>query len=143
MFASEDIPKDETLMVVPQSALITAKDSNASCLTVKTLLEELEKGKESDFFPYIDYLFGDDTRRGKLPSAWSQEAREFLDEVIGDSLHPARYGYQKASVFCRKVFGDSPTQLEEDAYQHMISRSWNDKMIPGKLHIALLFCLEL
>ena len=132
MFASEDIPKDETLIVVPQSALITSKGSEASCDTVQSLLEEHSKGKDSEFYPYVDYLFGDDSKRGKLPVAWSDDAKELFDEVIGNSLHPTRYDHQKASVFCRRKFGTTPSQLEEDAYLHMISRSWNDKMIPGK-----------
>ena len=135
MFASEDIPKDETLIVVPQSALITSKGSDLNCDTVKVLLQEHEKGKDSEYFPYVDYLFGDDTKRGKLPAAWSKDAKELLKAVIGNSLFPTGFDYQSADTFCRKEL-PNPSQLQKDAYHHMISRSWDDIMIPGKSYTA-------
>lgn len=131
MFASEDISKDEGLIVVPQSALITSKGTGVYCDTVKMLLEEVEKGKDSEYFPYIDYLFGDDTRRGRVPSAWSEDGQELLRIVIGDSLFPTSIDHHSIQNHCPDIT-DDPSQLEEDAYLFMVSRSWDDIMIPGK-----------
>jgi len=129
MFASEDISKDEGLIVVPQSALITSKGTGVYCDTVKMLLEEVEKGKDSEYFPYIDYLFGDDTRRGRVPSAWSEDGQELLRMVIGDSLFPTSIDHHSIQNHCPDIT-DDPSQLEEDAYLFMVSRSWDDIMIP-------------
>ena len=139
MFASEDISKDEGLIVVPQSALITSKGTGASCDTVKMLLEEVENGKDSKYLPYIDYLFGDDTRRGRVPSAWSEDGQELLRMVIGDGLFPTSIDHHSIQNACPDIT-DNPSQLEEDAYLFMISRSWGDVMIPGKLGATTVQC---
>jgi len=131
MFASEDIPKDESLIVVPQSALFKPKDTNFSCDTVKMLLTELEKGEDSEYFPYVDSLFGDESKLGKLPTAWSEEGQELLQIVIGDSLFPESFDHHRVEVFCPNIVeDDEPSQLLHDAYLFMISRSWGDVMIP-------------
>ena len=143
MFASEDIPSDETLLVVPRSALITSKDSGYNCDTVKMLLEELEKGTGSDYFPYIDYLFGERKQRGNLPVAWSELGQDMLNGIIGDSLFPDNLDRQRVEEYCPNVLedADQATELEQDAYLFMISRSWDDIMIPGKRN--LLCCVVL
>ena len=135
MFASEDIPKGESLIVVPYSIMITSKGTDLNCDTVHVLLEELEKGEDSDYFPYIDYLFGDDTRRGKVPASWSEAGQELLELIIGDSLFPERIDHHRVEDFCPKI-SDEPTQTEQDAYLFMISRSWDDVMIPGSSSAA-------
>ncbi len=139
MFAAEDIPKDETLMVIPQSVLIKG-DTKGSCRTVKNLLEEHAKGEDSEWFPYIDYLFGDKNRRGSLPSAWSDNGKLFLKEVIGDSLFPPKFDIQRIENFCPTIpkIPGQPTQLEQDAYHFMISRSWGPVMIPSKSYATTL-----
>ena len=149
MFASEDIPKDESLIVIPQSLLITSKGSGMNCDTVTMLLEELEKGKDSDYFPYIDYLFGDGTKRGKLPHAWSELGQALLEKIIGDSLQPPSIDHHEPEMYCPDILEDSEnaSQIELDAYLFMISRSWDDVMIPSKLsytllrHVVLLSCV--
>ena len=136
MFASEDIKKDERLIVIPQVALVTSRGTDLNCDTVTMLLEELEKGKDSDYYPYINYMFGDETARGKMPVAWSKLGQNLLSEIIGDSLQPKKF----KDHICEKFCGDVPedvknvSQLEQDAYLFMISRSWDDVMIPGKLY---------
>eukprot|EP00532_Pseudo-nitzschia_australis_P004846 CAMPEP_0168188090 /NCGR_PEP_ID=MMETSP0139_2-20121125/15423_1 /TAXON_ID=44445 /ORGANISM="Pseudo-nitzschia australis, Strain 10249 10 AB" /LENGTH=1330 /DNA_ID=CAMNT_0008110427 /DNA_START=98 /DNA_END=4090 /DNA_ORIENTATION=- len=131
MHASEDIPRDESLIVVPQSMLIT-KDTGYNCDSVTMLLEELEKGKDSGYFPYVDYLFGDGTKQGNLPFEWSDLGQELLDLIIGDGLYPKQFDHHYVEQFCPNIIAepDDPTQLEIDAYLFMISRSWDDVMIP-------------
>jgi len=136
MFASEDIKKDERLIVVPQAALVTSRGSDLNCDTVTMLLEELEKGEDSDYYPYINYMFGDETARGKMPVAWSELGQLLLSEIIGDSLQPRKFKNHQCAKFCGDVPEDvkNVSQLEQDAYLFMISRSWDDVMIPGKIY---------
>ena len=135
MFASQDIPKNEALIVVPQSALISSKDTGHRCDTVKMLLEEAKKGKNSDYFPYIDYLFGDSSKRGILPSSWSEPGQQLLHFVIGNTLFPAGFNYHRIEDFCPEI-AENPSQLEQDAYLFVVSRSWDDVMIPGMFKIT-------
>ena len=139
MFAAEDIPKDETLMVIPKSLLIQG-DKMGTCNTVKNLLKEHAKGEDSEWFPFIDYIFGDKTKRGQLPSVWSDNGKIFLKEVVGDSLFPTDFDIQRVENFCPMILKTpgQPTQLEQDAYHLMVSRSWGQVMIPGKSYATTL-----
>ena len=154
MFAKTNIEKDTTLMTLPQSALLKAGESTADdeyepCDVVDRLVEEYKEGKDSDYAPYIEYLFGDDSKKGKLPSSWSPQARKLLRQLVGssneNSLMPEMKllksdRYQTYMYHCvgedakdRKwYYALSPEdkQLYQDAYLFMISRSWTDVMIP-------------
>jgi len=132
MFASKDIKKDETLIVVPPSTLITSGGTEMNCDTVTLLLEELEKGKDSDYYPYINSLFGDKTKRGKLPAEWSELGKILLKELVGESLQPEVFDHHSVADYCAYIVNDTEnvSQLEQDAYLYMISRSWDDVMIP-------------
>jgi hypothetical protein len=136
MFAFEDIKKDERLIVIPQGALVTSRGTDLNCDTVTMLLEELEKGKDSDYYPYINYMFGDETKRDNMPVAWSELGQILLEELIGANLPPEKFKNHKIEKFCREVPEDvkNVSQLEQDAYLFMISRSWDDVMIPGKIY---------
>jgi len=137
MFASKDIKKGETLIVVPQAALITSGGTDMNCDTVTMLLEELEKGKDSDYYPYINNLFGDETKRGKLPVEWSELGKLLLQELVGEGLQPDTFDHHLIGDFCAYIVEDAKnvSQLEQDAYLFMISRSWDDVMIPGKFYV--------
>mmetsp|Transcript_7834 Transcript_7834/g.19536 ORF Transcript_7834/g.19536 Transcript_7834/m.19536 type:complete len:1438 (-) Transcript_7834:738-5051(-) len=154
MFAKTNIKKDTTLMTLPQSALLKAGESTADegyepCDVVDQLVEEYKEGKESDYAPYIEYLFGDDSKKGKLPSSWSSKARKLLRQLVGssedNSLMPETTflksdRYQTYKYHCvgedakdRKWFYTlslEDKQLYQDSYLFMISRSWTDVMIP-------------
>eukprot|EP00536_Pseudo-nitzschia_multiseries_P003195 jgi/Psemu1/322908/estExt_fgenesh1_pg.C_470035 len=131
MFASEDIAKNETLIKVPQSIVVT-KNTGHNCDAVKMLIDEHKKGNESHYFPYIDYLFGDKSKRGDLPFAWSELGQETLELIIGDGLFPKQFKHHHVERFCPNILSDKqkPTQLEIDAYLFMIARSWDDVLIP-------------
>ncbi len=130
MYAAEDIPKDETIMVIPQSAIIQS-ETKGSCETVKKLLEEHAKGEDSEFFLYLDYIFGDKSKRGIIPSSWSDAGKKLMKLVVGNSLFPAMFSFQKIQYFCPNI-SKNPTELEEFAYEAMITRSWGHIMMPGK-----------
>jgi hypothetical protein len=138
MFAAEDIAARERLMVIPQAALITSRGTRDGCVTVQRMLDEYDKGAESDFYPYLRYLFDGHeggTRPGLLPTSWSAEAQALLKTVIGDDLLPDDINHGTAIEHCglsESIDGDDPVrkQRRQDAFLYWISRSWSDKMVP-------------
>ena len=142
MYAVEDISKDETIMIIPQSAIMGSNGTNEECITVANMMQEYDKGPESQYYPYIKYLFGDGyeggTSTGLLPTTWSQSAKDLLANIVGKKLEPRKI--EMSSVFeqCdgqwKKKFLESmdrPTkQRYEDAYIFWVCRSWTDKMVP-------------
>ena len=58
--ASQDISKDETVMIIPKVALFAQDTHGKSCRMLKNLLNEYDKGEESLYYPYIQFLFGDE-----------------------------------------------------------------------------------
>lgn len=140
MFAKADISKDEKVIVIPQSAMINGGDAQSTtdeehspCQTVDRMVEEYHLGPKSAYYPYIQYLFGDDTKKGKLPSAWSPKAKRLLGDMLGHDLLPPRgqvFSHSYARDCALDGQEDQVTQLQEDAYLFMISRSWYDVMIP-------------
>jgi hypothetical protein len=139
MFAVQDVQKGETLMVIPRKALITSDGYNNNCVTVYNLLEEYKKGTDSEYYPYIDYLFGDESNRGLLPSAWSKRGKYLITKLVGRDLLPTYPCIHDTAKGCPDIPNDknNVTQLENDAYMHMVSRSWDDVMIPGELFLEI------
>jgi len=153
MHTTRDIPKGETLLVVPRSHTIDSFKTHNTCVTVARMLHEYEMGDASFFAPYISYLFDDTvggTSTGLLPGAWSSEGQDLLEYILGseddegtgelEGLEPSEY--EQPSVFeeCNSTFratnqaqpleDETLRQRAEDAYRFMVSRSWDDKMIP-------------
>lgn len=150
MFAKKTIPKDTTLMILPQSALLkaggpssTTDEEHHPCEVVDQMVHEYKLGDESSYAPYIEYLFGDDSKKGKLPISWSTEGRSLLRQMVGDdnllpngrrllSKTTQSYKYNCLNGEDRWTYDDTTPEarLEQDAYLFMISRSWTDTMVP-------------
>ena len=124
IFASEDIPKGETLMIIPQSCRL-ALGSEDPCETAYHLLEEFRLGDESEFAPYVKYLF-DGNRHLRLPSAWSEEAKDLLRSIVGKEMPPDYITDYSFEEDCEGSGGP----VEEHAYLLVISRSWDYDMVP-------------
>jgi SET domain len=118
--------------------LITSRGTRDQCVTIQRMLDEYDKGTESEFYPYIRYLFDGHkggTRPGLLPTAWSSEAQSLLKSVTGEDLLPEDIEHGTAIEHCHldeSIDGDDPDrkQRRQDAYLFWISRSWTDKMVP-------------
>lgn len=143
MHAAEDIPKDTTLMIIPQAALITSDGTDEECVTIAKMMKEYEKGADSEYYPYIRYLFGGHeggTSTGLLPTTWSQPAKNLLKEMIGTDLYPKKFekSQNRILIDCqnfidRKDLVDMSKDTAErwkDAFIFWVSRSWSDKMVP-------------
>ena len=106
MHAAEDIFKDETIMVIPQDALITSDGTEEECVTINKMMQEYDKGDQSDYYPYIRYLFGGHeggTSPGLLPTTWSAPAKNLLRMIVGDDLSPKNFekGHYKVLQSCK------------------------------------------
>lgn len=96
VFAQEDLKKGEFLMRIPQKAKIQLDETtdwycDGLCDLAWLLQAELEKGSDSLFRPYMDYLR--EQKIGQLPATWSVEGKELLLKVQG-SLKMMDYEYE-------------------------------------------------
>ncbi|KAG7366650.1 SET methyltransferase domain containing protein [Nitzschia inconspicua] len=143
MHAAEDIPKDTTLMIIPQAALITSDGTDEECITISKMMKEYEKGEASEFYPYIRYLFGGHeggTSTGLLPTTWSEPAKDLLKQMVGTDLYPKQFekSQKRILVDCQEFIdrkelesmSKETAQKWQDAFIFWVSRSWSDKMVP-------------
>lgn len=140
MHAIDDIDQGETLMVIPQAAMIVPSVRGGGCESVQRMMDEYDKGPKSGFYPYMKYLFDGQeggTKPGLLPTSWSAEAKELLRMVTAgySGLLPDSFDLESAVEQCNfdgSVDGGDPVREKrrEDAYLYMISRSWSGKMVP-------------
>lgn len=135
LFAAEDIPKGTHLMRIAKSIILGPGDGNSinDCNTVENLLKEYEKGKESDYFPFVEHLFGDVTKRGINPSSWTTEGKALLRRVIGRALEPQDVAQYVCVDSCPNVpkKGKACSVLETAAYFLIVSGAWGAELVPG------------
>mmetsp|Transcript_27866 Transcript_27866/g.34020 ORF Transcript_27866/g.34020 Transcript_27866/m.34020 type:complete len:228 (-) Transcript_27866:707-1390(-) len=91
MFAEEDIPAEEILLIVPPKCVITAgeeveRGDAMTCPTIRNLIREMKLKEDSFFAPYVNYLLSQNI--GELPSAWSDAGQELLLSLQGSDLPP-------------------------------------------------------
>jgi hypothetical protein len=98
IFAKERIERGELLCRVPweylvQSRTRTQVEEQLSCSTVRELARQMKLGKKSKFAPYVEYL--KEQPDNQLPSAWSEEGKALLLEVLGqtedENITPDQY----------------------------------------------------
>jgi len=147
LHTTRDVPKGETLLVVPRSHTIDSLKTHEHCYTVARMLKEYEKGDDSFYAPYISYLFDETaggTSTGLMPTSWTPEGQEILEFILDyredDALQPKDYRYDSVFDTCGRNFRSTNPHQEledpqlrqraEDAYCFLLSRSWQDKMIP-------------
>ena len=125
IFALEDLSKKETLMVIPQSCLLTSGGSFKTCDTARNLVKQRLLKNTSKFAPYVDYVF-DPKHKGHLPSSWSQAGKSLIQKIIGEEMPP----YDVAGISFEEECGGSGEALEEEAYLIVMRRSWDDLLVP-------------
>jgi len=122
-FAKELLNENESIMVIPKKCYLTSGGTGNMCDTTWNLIEQYTLGEESFFKDYVLHLFEE---RGKLPEAWSREGQALLEKILGNELVPQI----PSSRTFRKDCKGSGHILEEDAYDHVLSRSWENVMMP-------------
>jgi hypothetical protein len=131
LFAKAPLKEEETVMVIPHKCLLISPEESPGgsfCGLTRKLADQYKKGGNSFYKPYVDYLF-DGNKKGNLPDRWSGEAQEILDEIVGGEL-PNPTGGLLAESFEEHCGGWSEGDLLEDALELVVSRSWNEVMIP-------------
>jgi len=95
VFATKRIEAKEKLLSVPFDIFLHSNVEEGSeyrmpCGTIKQLLEEMDKGDESEFAPYVRYLQSI-ANVDILPDGWSNAGQEMLSELLGKKLPPQDY----------------------------------------------------
>jgi hypothetical protein len=124
LFAHDALKKGETIMVIPKVCLFTTPPPQSMCETARALAQHVRKGEQSFFKEYVNYLF-DGYKHKKLPYRWSEDAKKILLEMTGKELQLSIPEDRSFKDHCGNG-GD----LEEDAWELVISRSWGEVMLP-------------
>jgi len=138
VYATANITRGELLMIIPNSTILGSGDPELEtiCDTVDNVIYQRSLGNLSDFAPYINYLYS--TPHGQIPSSWSAEGQDLLQNVLHDpDLPPGKKGYTTLSHErkCGKNESRFPSLLssqeeKEFVYLTVHSRSWDEKLIP-------------
>lgn len=125
VFATEDIKKGETLIVLPQACLLTSEGSFKTCDTARNLLKQKELGEKSKYAPYVNYVY-DPKHRNQLPVSWSDGGQKLIKAIIGSEMPP----YGVTDISFADACGGSGDAMEEETWQIVVRRSWDDVMCP-------------
>ena len=133
IFARSSIEKGERIIVLPNSALITSGISEDRCDTARTLVKEYQLKSNSDYEPYVKYLF-ESFSHENLPMAWSDTAKKLVATLVGKELDPQNFAQETYHQRCRSDNGSDERAkndgILEAAWRIVIARSWRDKMLP-------------
>jgi hypothetical protein len=124
LFANDALKRRETIIVLPQKCLFTTPPPQGVCKTARALAQQVREGENSFFKDYVNYLF-DGKKHKQLPYRWSDDAKKILHEIAGDEFD---LSISENDSF-RSICGDGD-DLEEDAWELLVSRSWREVMLP-------------
>jgi hypothetical protein len=147
LVAQAPISEGETVMYIPKEVMLNSGGLGEVCDTLQVFLEELDKGDQSDYDPYMKDLFGSDDTTGlqlQLPTSWSQDAQNLLKRILGRDLLPHKF--KKTCVRqCKKVCAEDDDnrksaerkQLEQKASPTMTltTSAWSFRV--GSKHAAI------
>ena len=90
IFAAQDIKEDELLINIPWNVVILAESQTKrleNCDTVKLIQQELEKGNESYYAPFVEYLMSAaEKHKSLLPAHWPVEAKSLFQKITPDVI---------------------------------------------------------
>jgi hypothetical protein len=126
LFAKAPLKDKETIMVIPHECLLISPEEPPQhiCGVARSLANHYKQGDKSFYKAYVDYVF-DGNKKGNQPDRWSSEAKEIVEEIVGDELSPPFFEYS-----FHGDCGGSKDELLEDAYELVLSRSWTETMVP-------------
>ncbi len=129
--ATAPIKKNEEIIMIPASAMITGGRYEDMCQTARNLLEEYYSEDESAYAPYAQYVF-ESFPHDEHPLAWSDAATDLFMSIVGEDLEPKAFGENSFEDNC-EYDEDDDEDDEEDlaaAYRIVVARGWQDKLVP-------------
>ena len=145
IFAKETIEKGELLNQVPWHGLIEDsadawfeddEEGDLNCGIVRNTAKEMKLGEKSKYAPYAKYLLNQ--RRGQLPSAWSQQGKDLLEELllggVDQGLQKLRpyYTFGWADDWYEPCHGDREDEFMAHVAMLVVQRADDDIMVPCK-----------
>lgn len=98
--ALDDLFENDVVLFVPREALLSddgicelAEQLVAMYLDLPNTISVDEP--QSDFFPYVKYLFESYYPSHHSPVAWSNEAKNLVDVIVGTELEPSEFGREQ------------------------------------------------
>ena len=92
IYAHEDILKGESLLFIPPVLMINSEDAEDRtkhdhdlCHTIDVVNREMEKGYDSGYWPFMDYLR---LKMSRIPGFWTKEGIDLFQLLIGNNLPP-------------------------------------------------------
>ena len=137
VFAKERIDKDEILARIPWDIIIDSggqaisDDTVMNCNTIRNLVQQMKLGEKSMYWPFVSYLMSQ--RVGQIPSAWSEEGKDLLEEMIGktsDVLPPEFATDWLDNDWYKVCHGDRNDPLAANAAMLVIQRADDDILVP-------------
>jgi spermidine synthase len=129
-----------------------AKKHIQTCLAIEVIVNERDKGADSLFHPYIEFVFGTGNPKGKKPAEWSKMGQFIFWGMLGQQstvYTPEKQYYNiKHSSICEKyketLYGINPSSsssqtgtsakhkaaFEKLAYYYFARHSWGTNLIP-------------
>ena len=135
VYVTADIPEGEILMSIPNECLLKSMwGTGYDCDTVRNLVRQRRLGAESEFAPYVNYLFDAAHAPGTppLPSAYSDAGKRLLESVLGIEMPTSSTMTKKTwESQCAPEYEDEvDSELHDRAYHMWLRRNWEDVLIP-------------
>jgi hypothetical protein len=153
LVAKEDFAKDETIMIIPDEALLGS--AGGECQTMRQLFEEYDQGSSSEYYPYIRLLLGGGNDHGgdgekvkdeekdngeysnkgvlgRALGSWSPHGRNLLQTLVGQDLLPNKPNSRLCTKRCAAVCPKDSTRRawQQNAFAMMHSRAWGTLFVP-------------
>ena len=166
LVATKDISRGTILMEIPQEAMIggiatslqeTLNDEHnyPFCMAIESIANERQKGASSQYYPYLNFLFGSGNPMKQIPSDWSAKAQDIFWSMMGgegsiyfpnDLANNIRHidiceGYKEVSKLSHspnqtatpdeaKAWQEHRASIEQEAFIYFLKNAWGTSLIP-------------
>lgn len=138
MFSKNDIVKDEVITQIPWEMIVKTpeRQRNGSpgatfCSLVETLAKEFKLGSRSQYAPYVLHLLS--LREGLIPSAWSDEGKYLISQILGgedQQLPPGSIAQILDDEWFNACGGDKTDAVTTKAAEIVLQREDRSLMVP-------------
>ena len=128
-FAVSSIQRNEKVMVIPAAAQILVNPNQDYCDMVRNLANEYYLRNKSIYEPYVNFLF-ESSPHQHLPSAWSDNAKDLIANIVGNELEPQFFGETSFAFECGSDGNEKDDEVLEAAWRIFMIYSWQDKLVP-------------